>query len=134
MNNFRFSTRSEERMKGVDPRLVELMRNALALSPIDFGIPEFGGLRTAADQLRLFNDKKSKADGTKHKSYHQTGKAIDVFAYINGQASWNDVHLAMIAGVVLAEAKRMGLKVTWGGSFGSAWFNGWDKPHFQIEN
>ena len=131
---FKFSKRSIERMQGVDDRLVRLMHYALAVSPIDFGIPQYGGLRTPAEQKELFDAGKSKADGTTHKSYHQTGKAIDVYAYINGKASWDNTHLVLIAGVVLSEAKRLGLKVTWGGTFGSKDFNGWDKPHFQLED
>jgi peptidoglycan L-alanyl-D-glutamate endopeptidase CwlK len=133
MSNFKFSKRSLERLKGVDPLMVKLIERSLAKSPIDFGIPEHGGLRTAIEQRLLFNEGLSKADGTKHLSKHQSGKAVDVFAYINGKASWDPVHLAMIAGVVLSEAKEMNLKITWGGSFGSNDFKGWDMPHFQRE-
>ena len=133
MSNFKFSNRSLQRLEGVNKDLIKLMELALSRSPIDFGIPEFGGLRTASEQRQLFDKGLTKADGTKLKSYHQTGNAVDVFAYINGKASWSRVHLSLIAGVVLSCAKEMDLKVTWGGTFGSKDFNGWDMPHFQIE-
>lgn len=131
---FEFSKRSVKNMEGVDQRLVDLFIEALSLSPIDFGIPETGGLRTAEVQHDLFVNGKSKCDGYLNKSRHQTGKALDVFAYINGRASWDNEHLAIIAGVVLSCAKRKKLKVTWGGSFGSAELKGWDRPHFQLED
>jgi peptidoglycan LD-endopeptidase CwlK len=133
MSTFEFSTRSLLRLQGVDEELYKLMKLALSRSPIDFGIPEYGGLRTAEDQKKLFDKGLSKADGTIKKSYHQTGNAVDVFAFVNGKASWDEQHLALIAGVVLSCAKELGLNVTWGGTFGSKEFKGWDRPHFQIE-
>jgi peptidoglycan LD-endopeptidase CwlK len=133
MSTFEFSTRSLLRLQGVDEELYKLMKLALSRSPIDFGIPEYGGLRTAEDQKKLFDKGLSKADGTIKKSYHQTGKAVDVFAFVNGKASWDEHHLALIAGVVLSCAKEVGLNITWGGTFGSKEFKGWDRPHFQIE-
>jgi peptidoglycan LD-endopeptidase CwlK len=133
MSTFEFSTRSLLRLQGVDEELYKLMKLALSRSPIDFGIPEFGGLRTVEDQKKLFDKGLSKADGTIKKSYHQTGNAVDVFAFVNGKASWDEVHLSLIAGVVLSCAKELNLNVTWGGTFGSKEFKGWDMPHFQIE-
>ena len=133
MSTFEFSTRSLLRLQGVDEELYKLMKLALSRSPIDFGISEYGGLRTPEDQKNLFDKGLSKADGTIKKSYHQTGKAVDVFAFVNGKASWDEQHLALIAGVVLSCAKELGLNVTWGGTFGSKEFKGWDRPHFQIE-
>ena len=133
MSTFEFSTRSLLRLQGVDEELYKLMKLALSRSPIDFGIPEYGGLRTAEDQKKLFDKGLSKADGTIKKSYHQTGKAVDVFAFVNGKASWDEQHLSLIAGVALSCAKELGLNVTWGGTFGSKEFKGWDRPHFQIE-
>ena len=133
MSNFKFSAKSLGRLSGVNNDLCDLMTLALSRSPIDFGIPEFGGLRTVEDQKKLFDKGLSKADGTIRKSYHQTGNAVDVFAYVNGKASWDEVHLSLIAGVVLSCAKELNLNVTWGGTFGSKEFKGWDMPHFQIE-
>ena len=52
-------------MDGVNARLVDVAELALELSPIDFGIPELGGLRNADEQLLLFFNGKSQLDGTK---------------------------------------------------------------------
>ncbi|GAB7088924.1 M15 family metallopeptidase [Marinifilum fragile] len=129
---FTFSKRSLDRLGKVDQRLQQLMHNAIALSPIDFGIPEYGGLRTEEEQQQLYQKGLSKCDGYKIKSYHQTGNAIDIYAYVNGKASWDKIHLAIIAGVILGEANRMNLNVRWGGTFGSDAFKGWDMPHFEL--
>jgi peptidoglycan L-alanyl-D-glutamate endopeptidase CwlK len=129
---FTFSKKSMERLQQVDQQLQELMQNAIAVSPIDFGIPEFGGLRTEKEQQQLYEKGLSKCDGYKRKSLHQTGNAIDIYAYVNGKASWDKIHLAIIAGVILSEARRMKLKVRWGGTFGSKTFTGWDMPHFEF--
>jgi len=131
---FHFSKRSIDRMDGLDERIRELMHRVIAISPIDFGIPEYGGLRTVEEQHQLFCKGLSKCDGTKIKSRHQSGYAVDVYAYVGGRASWNKVHLALIAGVVLSVAQQMKLKVVWGGTFGSKDFKGWDMPHFELIN
>lgn len=128
MKKFKLSQRSLDRMKGIDPRLMEIMMLAISITVIDFGIPEFGGLRTAEEQKVLFDKKLSKADGTKKKSYHQTGKAVDVYAFVDGKASWETEHLAYVAAAVLQAASQLGYKLEWGGLWP------WDKPHFQLSD
>lgn len=131
---YQFSQKSLQRLNGVDVQLQELMKRAIAISPIDFGIPQFGGLRTAEDQKDLYEKGLSKCDGYRIKSRHQSGKAVDVYAFVNGKASWDKVHLAVIAGVILGEAKRMQIDMVWGGTFGSKMFKGWDMPHFELKD
>ena len=135
---FQLSQRSITNMEGVDNRLIDIVNTAIKISPIDFGIPEDGGIRTPEKQNELFNLKRSKADGYNKKSKHQPsdtdgkGKAIDVYAYINGKASWDLVHLAIVAGVFFAVAAKFGVQLRWGGTFGSKEFKGWDPAHFEI--
>lgn len=119
-------------LSGVNDQLKQLMIDSIKDSPIDFGIPNDGGLRSSEKQYELYKRGKSLLDGNIKKSKHQTGEAVDIYAYVNGKASWDDVHLAMVAGVVLSKAKERGLQVRWGGEFGSKDFNGWDKPHFEL--
>lgn len=124
----RFSTASLNRLATVDKRLQEIAHRALELSPIDFGIPANGGLRTAEEQNILFHHGKSKLDGYNKRSFHQTGKALDVFAYVDGQASWEREHLAMVACAMLQAANELGYKLTWGG----LWQSFVDMPHFEL--
>jgi peptidoglycan L-alanyl-D-glutamate endopeptidase CwlK len=128
MKNFKFGENSERRMVGVNYQLVEVAKLALTLSPIDFGIPKHGGLRTAEDQQELFNDKASQLDGTIKKSYHQSGMALDVFAYVDGKASWDEHHLTTIAAAMLEAASRLSVNMRWGGH----WTKFKDMPHFEV--
>lgn len=125
---FEFSKRSLGVLSKVDYRLQAVILEALSESSIDFGIPSTGGLRSAAMQQELFLAGKSKVDGHDKKSYHQSGKAIDVYAYVDGKASWDEEHLALIADTVKRVARRMNIDITWGGD----WTTFIDMPHFQI--
>lgn len=129
---FKFSASSMDILSTVDDDIQDVFLAAIGISPIDFGIPSpSGGFRTPEMQNGLYVDGKSKADGYDNLSYHQSGNALDFYAYINGHASWDKIHLAMIAAVILAEGKRRGVELTWGGTFGSDEFKGWDYPHIQ---
>lgn len=137
--SFQLSRSSVKRMAGVNPELIVIFTEAIKNSPIDFGIPGDGGLRTADRQFELYQNEKSKCDGELTISNHQTGNALDFYAYVNGEASWDKVHLAMVAGVIIATAKRLNkegktsIELTWGGQFGSDNFNGWDMPHIEVK-
>lgn len=129
MSNFSFSSRSVERMAGIDPRLIEIATLAIKLTKIDFGIPEFGGKRSAEDQNKLFKSSppKSKLDGHEKISNHQKGLALDVYSYVDGAASWNEHNLAMVATAMLQAASALGYKLSWGGLW--SWQ---DMPHFEL--
>ena len=143
---YKFSRRSINNMAGIHPTLITILLEAIKTSPVDFGIPNDGGVRTAEQQNALFKKEVSKCDGYNHKSNHQVstgekyGKAVDFYAYINGSASWDKTHLAMIAGHILGTANRLyndGIitqELVWGGSFGSNSFHGWDYPHLQLKH
>jgi peptidoglycan L-alanyl-D-glutamate endopeptidase CwlK len=128
VNNFSFSEKSLNRMAGVNWQIIEVAKLALSISSIDFGIPRHGGLRTAEEQQQLFNDKASQLDGTIKKSYHQSGMALDVFAYVDGKASWDECHLTIIAAAMLEAANRLSVNMRWGGH----WSNFKDMPHFEV--
>lgn len=126
---YKLSKRSFERLNGIDAILVAILVEGIKESPFDFGIPRSGGLRTAEEQKELFLDKKSKADGYIKKSYHQSGKAFDIYAYINGTASWDKEKLTKIARHLQKVAKeQFNIKLEWGGD----WSMYVDMPHFQI--
>ena len=126
--SFRFSRTSMARMEGVNPLLMRVAHRALEISKVDFGIPQYGGLRTAEQQNRLYQDGKSQLDGYEKLSYHQSGNALDVYAYVNGAASWDDGHLTHIATAMLAAANEYGVNLQWGGH----WKDFVDMPHFEI--
>ena len=127
---FKLGKNSINNLAGVDGRLIAIADLAIELTNIDFGVPSTGGLRTEADQAKLFADGVSKADGVNNKSYHQSGKAMDVYAYVDGKASWDKLHLAVIASAMLQAPSQLGYKLKWGG----LWKSWQDYPHFEIKD
>lgn len=125
---FRFSVNSASVLGGVCPELRAIALRALELSVIDFGIPSNGGKRTAEQQHQLYTYGKSQLDGYKRESYHQTGKALDVYAYVDGKASYKREHLALVAAAMLQAAAELGHPLEWGGF----WRSFVDMPHFQL--
>jgi len=127
---FKLGKNSINNMAGIDGRLIDIADVAITLSNIDFGIPSTGGLRSEADQAKLFTAGKSKCDGRTNKSYHQSGKAVDVYAYVDGKASWDKLHLALIAAAMLQASAQLGHELKWGG----LWKSWQDYPHFEIKD
>jgi len=126
---FKLSISSKRNLQGVNTKLIDVINLALTISLIDFGIPKDGGLRTAEQQNALFKAGKSQLDGYVKKSNHQTGNAFDVFAYIDGKASWDKVHLTVVADAIMQAADKLGVGLTWGGN----WKTFVDMPHFELK-
>lgn len=119
---FSFGQRSLDRMKGVHPDLVRVMKAALATSPIDFTVLE--GVRTLSRQRQLYA-----AGATKTmNSRHLTGHAIDIAPIINGKVSWDWPLYYRIAAVVKEAARAQGVQIEWGGD----WRTFKDGPHWQL--
>ena len=112
---YKFSKRSLDRLKGINPVLLDILLEGIKESPYDFGIPRDGGKRTKKRQKELYakgrttmelvakgimgiegNPTKSKITWTLN-SYHLTGNAFDIFAYVDGKASWDLEYLEPIA-------------------------------------
>ena len=134
---YKLSKRSRERLNGISTVLIDIIEEGIVNSPFDFGIPQYGGLRTAEDQNKLYQQGRdlpgsiiTNVDGYIKKSYHQTGKAFDDYAHVDGRASWHADHLTSIARHLQALALDCyGVNLEWGG----AWKNFKDYPHFQIK-
>ena len=73
---YEFSERSKAKLATVDIKLQNLMNVAIKESPYDFSITE--GIRTMKRQIELVAQGKSKT----LKSYHLTGKAVDIAVWI----------------------------------------------------
>ena len=125
---FKLGKASKRNLKGVNSMLIAVIERALQISNVDFGIPSTGGVRTADEQSVLFAIGLSNADGYKNKSKHQTGDAFDIFAYVDGKASYEVEHLALCATAILQAANELGISVYWGGH----WRNFKDMPHFEL--
>lgn len=117
MSNFKFSQRSENNLKGVNPDLVKVIRRTLDITPVDFIVIE--GLRTQERQKQLVAEKKSQ---TMH-SRHLTGHAVDLFP-VGG--TWALAEFKPLLKAVKQAADELGIKLR----FGINWKN---DPSLPIE-
>lgn len=123
MSNFKFSQRSENNLKGVNPDLVKVIRRTLEITPVDFIVIE--GLRTQARQKELVSTGKSQTMNSRH----LTGHAVDCAPLVNKQIPWGDwSKFKLVADAVLQAGKELGIDVEWGGN----WKSFKDGPHFQL--
>lgn len=125
---FKLSTKSIQNLDGVYSPLFKVIRLALTITKVDFGIPSSGGLRTAEEQQALYKQGKTTLDGYLKVSNHQSGNAFDVFAYVDGKASYEKEHLYEVATAILAAASQLGVPLAWGGH----WKDFVDMPHFEL--
>ena len=149
--SYNLSNRSKTRLKGVHPFLMEVFELGIKDSPYDFGIPQYGGLRTSKDQRELYNIGRTVdvgirkpvtyTDGVNKVSNHQIrmgyGWAGDIYIYINGRASWNVDKLQAVAEHLINISEKLSeekeeykdLYLSWGGF----WTKFKDYPHFEIK-
>lgn len=110
-------------MQGICHRAVKIM-NERKLSRPDFGISS--GRRTAQEQNAKWQQGRTTpgaiityADGYITESVHQSGRAIDFFAIIDGRANYDAGRLALIAMCFATAATDYGKRWAWGGNFKS---------------
>lgn len=119
---FALSSKSKEKLEGVDIRLVRLVEQAIKETSIDFTVLE--GLRTPERQQQLVNDGFSQT----MKSKHLTGHAVDLGAIVDGKLSWDKKHYPAIAEAMKKVAAEQQVNIRWGGDFKSFF----DGPHFEL--
>lgn len=117
--SFTLSQRSERNLQGVHPDLVRVVRRALQLTAVDFGVVE--GVRTAARQAELVKAGASQTMASRH----LTGHAVDLMAYIGDRGSWELPLYDDIADAMRAAAKELQVPVRWGGAWSVADIRGW---------
>ena len=119
---FKLSKKSLTKLEEVHPHMQELVKAAIELSPIDFGISE--GLRTKERQQLLYDQGKSQILNSRH----LTGHAVDVYAWKDGAVSWDFSDYEIINGVFSHASVRLNIPYIWGGS----WKTFKDGPHFEL--
>lgn len=108
-SGFNLSQTSLDKLKGVNPALVKVVKRAIQISKQDFAVNE--GLRTIERQRQLV---KSGASQTMN-SRHISGAAVDLVPIVNGKVSWDWRYFYAIAEAMQAAAKELGVNVRWGG-------------------
>lgn len=118
---FKLSQRSIDRLNGVHPDLVSVVKHAIERSEVDFMVTE--GLRTKERQKELVAAGASKTMNSRH----ITGHAVDLAAYVNG-IRWDWPLYEKIAKAMKQAAYELNIKIEWGGD----WKSFKDGPHFQL--
>lgn len=113
---------SEQRLKGVHPDLVNLVRHCATHTALPFRVGE--GLRTLERQKQLV---KAGASRTM-RSRHLTGHAIDLIAMPGGKVSWAWPLYARLAEEMKASSREIGVPIEWGGD----WQTFKDGCHWQL--
>ena len=119
---FQLGARSLERLVGVHPDLVRVVKRAIAESDLDFTVLE--GMRTIDRQRQLMSQGATKTMNSRH----LTGHAVDLAPVINGAVSWDWPLYHRLAKVVKAAAAKEGVPLQWGGD----WRTFKDGPHWEL--
>lgn len=128
MSGFALSARSMQRLEGVHPQLVEIVKLAIQRTAVDFTVVE--GLRTPERQRELVAAGKSQTmNGLHLRQADGYAHAVDLAPLVGGAIPWNEwARFKDLADVVKACAADLGVPVEWGGD----WKSFKDGPHFQI--
>ena len=116
------SKKSLDRLTGVHPDLIRVVKRALEITTVDFAVLE--GVRSKARQEQLV---KAGASQTLN-SRHLTGHAVDLGAYVSGSVRWDWPLYHKIADAVKQASAELGVPIEWGGD----WQKFKDGPHFQL--
>lgn len=119
---FKLGSKSLERLEGVHPDLVAVVKLAIQKTEIDFTVLE--GLRTKERQVQLVASGASRTMNSRH----LTGHAVDLGALLNGKVEWAWPLYDKIAKAMKEAAEELNIPVEWGGDFKS--FK--DGPHYQL--
>jgi|TARA_R110000803_G_scaffold204584_1_gene270706 peptidoglycan L-alanyl-D-glutamate endopeptidase CwlK len=109
--SFKLSERSLDRLKGVDQKLVDVVKRAIDITEIDFGVTE--GLRTLSRQKQLVE----KGASQTLKSKHLGGRAVDLAAYVGPRISWELAVYDDVAEAIRQAANELDVTIRWGAAW-----------------
>ena len=151
--SYKLSERSLERLQGVHPKLIKVVKRAIEISKQDFMVLEgvrtrkqcmvnYGKGRTIAQCVakgvpaQYANPRAAKVTWLNNPfaSKHVSGKAVDLVPY---PVDWNDLKkFDVIAQAMLQAAKELNVSIRWGADWdadGKPRERGeFDSPHFEI--
>ena len=118
--SYKLSERSMSKLEGVDPRMQDVVMEAITLTKVDFGV--ICGMRTEDEQRELVAKGASKT----MKSKHLDGLAVDLMAYIGSRASWELNLYDDIADAMAEAARNNNVKIRWGAAWHVDSIADWD--------
>ena len=120
---YKLSEKSLDRLKGLHPDIVKVVKRAIEITGSDFSVGE--GLRTITRQKELFKQGATKTMNSRH----LTGHAVDLFALDeDGKVTWDWKYYHPLAAAVKQAAEDVGVSIEWGGD----WPKFKDGPHYQL--
>ena len=116
---FNLSQRSLNKLDGVHPDMVSVVKRAIELTDVDFGVTY--GVRTLAEQEELYNSGRSQTMKSKHVIQDDGySHAVDLVAYFGSNVSWELNVYDNICDAMAAAAREVGCAIKWG----AAWSEG----------
>ena len=130
---FKLSGRSLNELEGVHPTMVDTVKRAIELSKVDFGV--IYGVRSLAEQKRLYEAKRSQTMKSKHLVQEDGySHAVDLMAYDGSDPSWDIVMYDDIADAMKQAAIETEAKICWGASWHIDDIAKWDGTMEQAMN
>ena len=120
---FELSARDAQRLQGVNPDLIRVVRRAAAIVPNDLKFTVLEGLRTKARQVELVAKGASKTMNSRH----LTGHAVDLAPMLGGKISWDWPLYHRLAPFIKRAAGMEGVPIVWGGDWRFK-----DGPHWEL--
>jgi len=117
--SYKLGTRSKQKLSGVHPDMVAVVKRAIEITEQDFTVIE--GIRNVSRQRELYKAGKS----TTMNSRHLTGHAVDLAPW---PISWEWEGFYPIADAMKAAAEELEIDIVWGGD----WKSFPDGPHFEL--
>jgi len=105
------SRRSRGNLVRVDKRLSKIVKNAIQITTVDFGVIQ--GIRTIEEQKALVE----KGASQTMKSKHLDGLAVDLMAYIGSRGSWELNLYDDIADAIRESATKENVAIRWGAAW-----------------
>lgn len=127
MNHHRFGKKSAKKIEDAHPHLQGVIKLALEYSEVDFGVSEVK--RSLNRQKKLLSEGSSVTLKSRHLP-DRNGEchAVDVYAYVNGKASYQPKHMKKISKAFFKAAIASNIQIEWGGH----WTKPFDMPHYQL--
>lgn len=113
---FKLSKRSLNNLEGVNPRLVGVVKRAIEITTVDFGVTQ--GLRTIDQQREYVRIGKSKNMNSLHLPQNDGySHAVDVVAYIGPDIAWELNLYDNIADAFAEAAREQNVSIRWGAAW-----------------
>ena len=125
---YKLSKRSLAKLEGVNPKLVNVVKRAIELTKVDFGVTE--GLRSIERQKELVAAGKSQT----MKSKHIEGNAVDLVAYVGNDIAWELNLYDDIADAMKKAAQEQNVSIKWGAAWTVPDITEWDGSMVEAMN